>query len=64
MFGKIQKFFSEVSAELKKVSWLTRKELVDSTVIVIISSAFLGIYIAVTDFVLSRLIGWVISRHG
>ena len=60
MFGKIQKFVSEVSVELKKVSWLTRQELVDATWIVIFSTAFLGIFISGTDFVLSKLLGIVI----
>ncbi|OGX36902.1 MAG: preprotein translocase subunit SecE [Omnitrophica WOR_2 bacterium RIFCSPLOWO2_12_FULL_50_9] len=57
MFGKVQKFVSEVTVELTKVSWLTRQELVDATWIVIFSSALLGLFIGCTDFVLSRLLG-------
>ncbi|MFP4472325.1 MAG: preprotein translocase subunit SecE [Candidatus Omnitrophota bacterium] len=60
MFGRFGKFIKEVVAELKKVSWTSRKELIHSTWVVIISSAFLGIFIAVTDFVLSKFIGVVI----
>ncbi len=56
MFGKIQKFISEVIVELKKVSWSTRRDLIDSTWVVIISSAILGVFIGTTDFVLSKLI--------
>ncbi len=61
MFGKVQKFVSEVSVELKKVSWSTRKELVDATWIVMLSSAFLGLFIGGTDFVLSKLIQVIIG---
>jgi len=61
MFGKIRKFIKEVIVELKKVSWLTKKELWDSTWIVIISSACLGIFIGVVDIVLSKLIGLIIQ---
>lgn len=60
MFGKIQKFFSEVTVELKKVSWSTRQELVDATWIVLLSSLFLGIFIGCTDFVLSKFLGLII----
>ena len=59
MLGKIKKFFKEVIVELKKVSWLTKKELLDSTWIVIISSACLGIFIGTVDVVLSKLIGLI-----
>ena len=61
MVGKIHKFISEVTVELKKVSWSTRKELIDATWIVIISTAFLGIFISGTDFVLSKLLGLIIG---
>ncbi len=60
MFGKIKKFFAEVVVELKKVSWSTRPELIDSTWIVIISSCILGIFIAITDVVLSKIMGTLI----
>ena len=60
MIGKIQKFISEVTAELKKVSWTTRQELIDATWLVLISSAILGVIIAGTDFLLSRILGLLI----
>ena len=60
MITKVQGFIGEVIAELKKVSWPTRRELVDATLIVIFSSVFLGIFIAVIDFVLSKGISTLI----
>ncbi len=60
MIGKVQNFFSEVAVELKKVSWSTRQELLDSTWVILISSAILGVFIAITDFVLSKLVGLII----
>lgn len=54
MIGKIRKFVSEVISELKKVSWSTRRDLIDSTWVVIISSAILGVFIGLADFVLSK----------
>ena len=41
MIAQIQKFTSEVIVELKKVSWSTRQELIDSTLIVLTAAFFL-----------------------
>jgi len=60
MIGKIKKFFSEVIVELKKVSWSSRHELIQTTWLVILSSLILGVFIGVTDFVLSKLLGLLI----
>jgi preprotein translocase subunit SecE len=57
----IRKFFAEVMAELKKVSWTNRKDLIDSTWVVLVSSAFLGVFIAAIDFVLSRFMGLILK---
>ena len=59
-FAKIKKFILEVLTELKKVTWSTRKDLLDATWVVIISSIFLGLFIGGTDFVLSKLLGIII----
>lgn len=56
MIGKIRQFVSEVIGELKKVSWSTRRDLIDSTWVVIISSAILGVFIGLADFVLSKCV--------
>ena len=56
MIGKIKNFISEVGVELKKVSWATRQELIDATWIIIVSTAFFGIFICVTDLIVSRLL--------
>ena len=41
-FLKVQGFVTEVWAELKKSSWPTRQELVDSTIVVIVTVLILG----------------------
>lgn len=61
MIGKIQKFVMEVVVELKKVSWSTRRELMDATWLILLSSAFLGVYIGAADFVLSKIVGLLIK---
>ena len=60
MIEKIKKFISEVFAEMKKVSWTTRKELLDSTLIVIFSSFILGIFVGIIDFAFSKGVAVII----
>ena len=50
---KIQLFFQEVMDELKKVSWTTRRELVDSTIVVVASIFILAAIVGVLDYFLT-----------
>jgi preprotein translocase subunit SecE len=59
-FGRIGQFLREVKVELQKVSWLTREELRDSTVIVLLSTLALAIVVAIFDFAMSKLISMVL----
>ncbi|HER43753.1 MAG TPA: preprotein translocase subunit SecE [Candidatus Eisenbacteria bacterium] len=62
MFEKIVKFLKETRAEMKKVTWPTRDELVGSTKIVIIATLVVTLFIGVVDQILTliirRLLGW------
>ena len=48
------KFLQEVGKELKNVTWPTRQETMRSTVIVILISLGVGLYIAGLDFVFTK----------
>ena len=54
MIVKVKTFIEEVIAEMKKVTWTNRKDLVNAALIVIMSSVCLGIFITLTDLLLSR----------
>lgn len=60
MLGKRLKrfrtFFDEVIAEMRKSTWPTREELVESTVIVIISVILIGFFVGVSDKILVELL--------
>jgi preprotein translocase subunit SecE len=62
MFEKIRKFFSEIVAELKKVTWPTREELKESTRLVIIATFVVTLFVGLVDQLLTllirRLLGW------
>ena len=51
----VRRFVGDILSELKKVTWPTRKELVSSTIVVIVttivSSAFLGVFDGVWSWV-------------
>ncbi len=61
-FLKVQEFVIEVWAELKKSSWPTRKELVDSTIVVIVTILILGIFVALADLVFLRIVALITRR--
>ncbi|MCD6583200.1 MAG: preprotein translocase subunit SecE [Candidatus Omnitrophica bacterium] len=59
MFRQIKRFprfLKEVREELKKVNWSSREELITATVVVIIASAVLTLYIAGIDIILTKII--------
>lgn len=49
-------FIKEVRAELGKVSWSTRQELISSTIVVIIITAIMSLFIGLVDVILSKLL--------
>jgi preprotein translocase subunit SecE len=56
-FQQAVQFVREAYAELKKVSWLSRKEAVASTIVVIVLVILVAIFVGFTDFILARLLG-------
>ena len=55
MFDKLKNFLKEVRLELTKVTWTTREELIYSTVVVIVVSIILSVFVGVIDLGLSNL---------
>ena len=54
--GKIKNFFKESKSELKKVDWPSKDEVVNSTIVVLVSIAFISIGLGVLDVSLSAVI--------
>ena len=54
--NKVKKFFSEVSFEMKKVSWPTWIELKGSTFVVIYFSIIISVFLFFIDRVLATLL--------
>jgi preprotein translocase subunit SecE len=63
-WGRSRRFLSEVRNEMGRVTWPSQKEVVATTVVVILTSAFFGIYLFVLDFGLLHLVQWIFSLFG
>ena len=56
-----QVFLKEVTDELKKVVWPTRSEVTRLTVVVIVVSLIVGVFLGGIDFLLTKLMETVIK---
>lgn len=56
-------FLKEVRDELQKVVWPTRDEVIRLTGVVLLVSIGVGIFLGGTDFILTKLIGILVTRH-
>jgi preprotein translocase subunit SecE len=56
LLEQITQFFREVKVELQKVTFPTRQETVGSTVVVLVLTMILGIYLGLSDWVLARIV--------
>ncbi len=61
IFKRLKKFVVEVEVEMRKVSWMTRKELIASTSVVVVATLLIALFIFVVDTPLSRLIGLILK---
>jgi preprotein translocase subunit SecE len=70
MIASTKNFVSEVKVELQKASWpwdpkergmKKYKELVDSTLIVLIATLLMGGYVAGWDFMLNLVLGFIFN---
>ena len=57
----VTRYFRETSAELKKVTWPTRQEATQLTIIVLIVVGLMSILLGTLDYVFSKIIGFFIG---
>jgi preprotein translocase subunit SecE len=62
--SRIRRFIDEAWSELKKVSWPTREQVRNLTVLVFAVSVSVGLYITVLDAIFQRVIGFLIESAG
>ena len=57
-------FLVEVRNETRRVTWPSRNEVYATTVVVILTSAFFGIYLWGMDIALSYAVNWIYRQFG
>ena len=60
---KIVQFFKDSWSELKKSTWLSRKEVIQSTILVGIVVVLVSAYVGLIDFGLTRILGVVVGGN-
>ena len=61
MIQKISKYFNDVQVEMKKVTWLSKEEMLGSTVIVGIFSIMIATFLFFVDFGLSEFVSRILG---
>ena len=59
--NKAINFLKQSVGELKKSTWLSRQEVVQSTILVMIVVALVSAYVGVIDFGLTKVLGAVVG---
>jgi preprotein translocase subunit SecE len=57
-------FFSEVRNEMKRVTWPTQREVYATTIVVILFSVMVGLYLFGVDLLFGRAAEWVFRSFG
>jgi preprotein translocase subunit SecE len=59
--GRVSTYFKGVKAEMKKVIWPTKKELINYTGVVVLISAIVGLVVWVLDLGIHRVLSLIIK---
>ena len=60
-WGRSRRFLSEVRNETARVTWPSRAEVYATTIVVILTSIFFGVYLYGVDVRFSAIVGWIFS---
>jgi preprotein translocase subunit SecE len=63
-WGRARHFLQEVRAELRRVTWPSRAEVIATTWVVLLCSAFFGTYLWGLDQLFSRVVAWAFRALG
>ena len=61
VIGRVKEFGQQVLAEFHKVTWPTRQELTNSTVVVIFVTVMFAFFLGAVDIGLAWVVEWILS---
>ncbi|MBL7999734.1 MAG: preprotein translocase subunit SecE [Candidatus Kapabacteria bacterium] len=56
MVAQLKSFFSDVSKEMKKVSWSTREQLQESTIVVAVTCVIISVFVMLIDLGMTQIV--------
>ena len=63
-WGRSRRFLTEVRNEMSRVTWPSRREVYATTLVVILTSVFFGVYLWGLDLALSWAVGRIFGIFG
>jgi preprotein translocase subunit SecE len=57
-------FLSEVRTEMRRVTWPSRREVYATTIVVLLTASFFGLYLWGLDLALDRIVRWIFRMSG
>ncbi len=61
-FKRIARFFKDLKGEFKKIVWPTKKQVVNNTIVVIVTCVIAGIFVWGLDTVLVLLLNFILGK--
>jgi preprotein translocase subunit SecE len=62
--SRIRTFLVEVRAEMKKVTFPSRNEVVSTSIVVVITSAIFGVFLYLADYVIANAYQGILKVFG
>ena len=59
--GRVSKWFREMRAELKKVAWPSKKQVLQNTLVVLVSVVVVGVFVWIFDAISSLVVQGLIG---
>ncbi len=59
----IVNFFNEVRAELSKVAWPNKEQIIRYTILIIIVTVAVGAFLGALDYILTFLTAYILERY-
>ena len=61
IMNKAIQFVSQAKAELRKVTWPTRKQTLASTGVVMVIVAIMALYLGIIDLILAKVVKFILG---
>ena len=62
-WGNSRSFLTEVRNEMRRVTWPSRREVYATTVVVVLTAMFFGLYLWGVDLALERIVRWLYAAR-